>query len=409
MLIDWFTVGAQALNFLILVWLMKHFLYKPILHAIDEREKRVATELANADKKKVEAQKESDDFKHKNEEFDQQRAALLSKATAEVKAERQRLLDEARNAADALSAKRQETLRNDAHNLHQAISRRTQKEVFAIARKVLKDLAATSLEERLVDVFIRRLRGMDGKMKVGLVGALKKASDPALVRSAFDLIAEQQAAIQNALNEISSAEIHIRFETVPDLISGIELTSNGQKVAWSIADYLTSLEKGIDELLKEKDKPKAKTSSDLTPQIAKRAYELYEQQGHKSDSAIQNWSQAEQEIRNPKVKVEPKSETKAEPKPETKVESKSEAKAEPKPEAKVETNPETKAEPKPEAKTELKTEAKVEVKPETKAELKPEAKVESKSEAKVEPKPEAKVETKAEPKLDEPKPKTKSQ
>jgi len=308
-----------------------------------------------------------------------------------------------------LSAKRQETLRNDAHNLHQAISRRTQKEVFAIARKVLKDLAATSLEERLVDVFIRRLRGMDGKMKVGLVGALKKASDPALVRSAFDLIAEQQAAIQNALNEISSAEIHIRFETVPDLISGIELTSNGQKVAWSIADYLTSLEKGIDELLKEKDKPKAKTSSDLTPQIAKRAYELYEQQGHKSDSAIQNWSQAEQEIRNPKVKVEPKSETKAEPKPETKVESKSEAKAEPKPEAKVETNPETKAEPKPEAKTELKTEAKVEVKPETKAELKPEAKVESKSEAKVEPKPEAKVETKAEPKLDEPKPKTKSQ
>jgi F-type H+-transporting ATPase subunit b len=397
MLIDWFTVGAQALNFLILVWLMKHFLYKPILHAIDEREKRVATELANADKKKVEAQKESDDFKHKNEEFDQQRAALLSKATAEVKAERQRLLDEARNAADALSAKRQETLRNDAHNLHQAISRRTQKEVFAIARKVLKDLAATSLDERLVEVFIHRLRGMDGTMKAGIVGALKKASDPALVRSAFDLAAEQQAAIQNALNEISSAEIHIRFETVPDLISGIEVTTNGQKVAWSIADYLTSLEKGIDELLKEKDKPKAKTSSDLTPQIAKRAYELYEQQGHKSDSAIQNWSQAEQEIRNPKVKVEPKSETKAESKPEAKVEAKPETKAEPKPEAKVESKSEAKTESKPEAKPEAKTEPKLE------------AKFESKSESKVEPKPEAKVEIKAEPKLDEPKSKTKSQ
>jgi len=42
MLIDWFTVGAQALNFLILVWLMKRFLYKPVLHAIDEREMRIA-------------------------------------------------------------------------------------------------------------------------------------------------------------------------------------------------------------------------------------------------------------------------------------------------------------------------------------------------------------------------------
>ena len=49
MLIDWFTVGAQALNFLILVWLLKRFLYKPILHAIDEREKGIAAQLASSE------------------------------------------------------------------------------------------------------------------------------------------------------------------------------------------------------------------------------------------------------------------------------------------------------------------------------------------------------------------------
>jgi F-type H+-transporting ATPase subunit b len=258
MLIDWFTVAAQAVNFLILVWLMRRFLYKPILHAIDEREKRVAAELANADKKKAEAQKESDEFRHKNEQFDQQRAALMSKATNEAKAERQRLLDEAREAAEALSAKRQEALSAEEHTLHQAITRRTQQEVFAITRKALTDLATTSLEERLGEVFTRRLREMDGKAKAGLAAALKTASEPALVRSAFVLPAEQRAAIQNALNETFSAEIHVRFETAPDLISGIELTTNGQKVAWSIADYLTSLEKGVDELLKEKDISDAK-------------------------------------------------------------------------------------------------------------------------------------------------------
>ncbi|MCR4331167.1 MAG: F0F1 ATP synthase subunit delta, partial [Sulfuricaulis sp.] len=226
MLIDWFTVGAQALNFLILVWLMKRFLYKPILHAIEEREKRIARSLANADKKKAEAQKESEEFQHKNEEFDRQRAALLSKATDEVKAERQRLLDEARKAADALSAKRQETLRNEEHNLRQAISRRTQQEVFAIARKALTDLATTGLEERLGEAFTRRLRELDGQAKEGLAKALKTGSNPAFVRSAFDLPAEQRAAIQNALNETFSAEIRVRFETAPDLISGIELTTN---------------------------------------------------------------------------------------------------------------------------------------------------------------------------------------
>src|ERR1039457_7200635 len=116
MLIDWFTVLAQVVNFLILVWLLKRFLYRPILDAIDAREKRIAKELADA-----EAKKERDEFQHKNEEFEQQRAALLSKATDEAKADRQRLLDEARKAADALSAKRQDALRSDAQNLNQTI------------------------------------------------------------------------------------------------------------------------------------------------------------------------------------------------------------------------------------------------------------------------------------------------
>jgi F-type H+-transporting ATPase subunit b len=317
MLIDWFTVGAQALNFVILVWLMRRFLYKPILRAIDAREKKIAAELADADGKKAEAKKERDEFQHKNEEFDQQRAALLSKATDEAKAERQRLLDEARKAADALSAKRREALGNEARSLNKAVSRRAQQEVFDIARKALTDLATTSLEERMGAVFTRRLREMDGKVKAGLAEAIQTASEPVLVRTAFDMPAEQRAVIQNALNETFSADVRVRFETTPDLVSGIELTMNGQKVGWSIADYLTSLEKGVGELLKEQD-----------------------------DAA---------------AKAEPKAETKPE------------AKVEPKPEAKVEPKPETKAEPKPEAKSEpeAKAEARPEAKPEVKAEPKP--------------------------------------
>lgn len=252
MVVDWFTLLAQALNFLILVWLLKRFLYKPILNAIDAREKRIALALAEADAKKAEAQKERDEFQQKNDEFDRQRATLLSEATDEAQAERLRLLDEARKDAVALSVKRREGLRDEEDHLRQAISQRTQREVFAIARKALTDLAETSLEERLAEVFTRRLREMDGKEKAGLAEALETAPGPALVRSAFDLPAEQRAAIQNAINETFSAEIHLRFETAPEAISGIELTTNGRKVAWSIAEYLASLEQSVAELLQEK-------------------------------------------------------------------------------------------------------------------------------------------------------------
>ncbi|MHB8898507.1 MAG: F0F1 ATP synthase subunit delta [Thermoguttaceae bacterium] len=258
MLIDWFTVGAQVLNFLILVWLLKRFLYKPILHAIDAREERIVAELADADAKRVEAQKERDEFQHKNAEFDLQRHELLSKAKDEVNAERQHLLDEARQAADALRAKRQDALNREQQILNNEITRRTREEVFAIARKTLTDLAETTLEERLSEVFTRRLQAIDGEAKESLAMALQTSANPAFVRSAFDLPAEQRAAIQQALNDTFAADIHVRFETAPNVISGIELTSNGQKVAWSIADYLASLEKGVGELLQPQSQPETK-------------------------------------------------------------------------------------------------------------------------------------------------------
>jgi F-type H+-transporting ATPase subunit b len=273
--IDWFTVVAQVINFLILVWLLKRFLYKPILHAIDEREKGIAAQLADAEAKKAESQKEREDFQHKNEAFDQRRAALLKQATDEAHAERQRLLDEARKDADSLRAKRQEALRNEQRNLSQDIARWTQKEVFAVARKALADLAAISVEQRVADVFVQRLRVLTGTAKEQLAAALKTSTDGARVRSAFDMPAEQHAAIQKALNETFSADIHVQFETAPELVSGIELSVEGQKVAWSIADYLATLAKSAGELLNgdakseskpdTKSKPEAKVEATLEP------------------------------------------------------------------------------------------------------------------------------------------------
>ena len=265
MVIGWFTVVAQAVNFLILVWLLKRFLYKPILHAIDEREKGIAAQLAEAEAKKAEAQKERDDFQHKNEALDRDRAALLKKATDEANVERQRLLDEARKDADALRAKRKEALRTEQRHLNQEIVRWTQKEVFAIARKTLADLATTSLEERMSEAFVGRLRGLTGAAKDQLAAALKSSPDKALVRSAVDLPPPQRAAIESAVKETFDAHTQVQFQTAPELVSGVELSASGQKVAWSIADYLATLEKSAGELLRVDDEPESQPAANSKP------------------------------------------------------------------------------------------------------------------------------------------------
>jgi F-type H+-transporting ATPase subunit b len=249
MLIDWFTVIAQVVNFLILVWMMKRFLYVPILKAIDAREKRIATEMAAAEASKSEAQKERDEFKRKNEEFDQHRASLLSQATLEVQTERQQLLEVARKEAEDFRARQQKSLINDCNNLKEDIVRRTREEVFAIARKTLGDLAEESLELRMVDAFIRHCRALSDDEKNELQSAFKTTTGPVIIRSAFPLPVDQQNTIERATSELFSCKCLFHYEILPDLVSGIELSVDGHEVAWNISEYFHALEKNVCKLL----------------------------------------------------------------------------------------------------------------------------------------------------------------
>jgi F-type H+-transporting ATPase subunit b len=106
-------------------------------------------------------------------------------------------------------------------------------------------------------VFTRRLRELDPKAKEQLGGAIRSSNGPALVRSTFDLGPAQRAAIQNALNEEFSSNVPVRFETSKETVCGIEMTANGQKVAWSIAGYLASLEDKVGSLVDSHSLPAA--------------------------------------------------------------------------------------------------------------------------------------------------------
>ena len=262
MLIDWFTVIAQGINFLVLVWLLKRFLYAPILKAIDTREKGIVARLAEAEKKQSEAQAARDDFQRKDSALEEQRAALLQKSAEDAGAERKRLLDAAQTDADAARSKWQDALRAEQVGFGEEVVRRTQAGVFDVARKALAELASAPLEGCVSDVFITRLRGLDGAAHDQLAASFRAASTPVLIRSAFDLPPAQRAAITAAVGDIFAIQAPLHFETAPSLISGIELTMNGQKIAWSISDFLASLEKDAARLVEEKAAPPAPPSKD---------------------------------------------------------------------------------------------------------------------------------------------------
>ena len=252
MLIDWFTVGAQALNFLILVWLLKRFLYRPVLDAIDTREKAIAATVADAASKELKARDQQAEFARKNSEFDAQRAKLLAEATAQAQAERARLLETVRAEADMQRSKLQGALEADYEQLRADIARRTRDEVLAIARKTLSELADVTLEQKMCDLFMQRLRALDGADKATLLAAVKAAGDQALCRTSCALTAQQQGALSAALDEVCASKNTLAFDTSTGLISGIELDAHGYKLAWNIDDYLASLSESIGKAVHER-------------------------------------------------------------------------------------------------------------------------------------------------------------
>jgi F-type H+-transporting ATPase subunit b len=264
MLIDWFTVVAQAVNFLILVWLLRRFLYRPVLAAIEAREKTIASQLEDAAARQAQAQKEGEDFRRQSEALDKQREELLRKATDDANAERQRLLDAARKDTDTLRSKLADVLTHEREALNQQIVTRTREEVFAIARKTLADLADASLEERMTEVFLHHLRDLCDEQRTAQGATSRPAKSalaagsaavPAIVRTVYEISPGRQAAIEVSVKAYLGADVTVRFETSPDPITGIELTWDDRKIAWSVADYLTSLSKNVATLLEPNTTP----------------------------------------------------------------------------------------------------------------------------------------------------------
>jgi F-type H+-transporting ATPase subunit b len=181
-------------------------------------------------------------LKQKNAALDQQRQGLLDAARADAKTERQRLLDEAGQAADSQRSTRLSALQSELQKLQKDIALRSRTEVLAIANKVLGDLADTSVDQRMVEVLLRRLQGLGPQDKAALTQALKTDSNTVMVRSACELSQDQRVVIQRALQSDVAPGLQVRFEADPALISGVEISSDGWKLAWNIADYLATLE-----------------------------------------------------------------------------------------------------------------------------------------------------------------------
>jgi F-type H+-transporting ATPase subunit b len=250
-LIDWFTVFAQIVNFLILVGLLKYFLYGPILRAMDQREEKIAHRLAEADQREQEAEENRQHYHARQRELKEQQDDILARAREEAEAERQRLMDEAREEVDAVKSRWYEALEREKTTFLQDLRQRAGQQVYHITRQALEDLATADLEQQIIEAFCRRLQDLSEEKRQELTTILQQGNE-ATITSAFELPPGAREKIEDILQGYAQDGLKLHYQTSPEVISGIELKAPGYKVAWNLDHYLEDLEAETRQMLEEK-------------------------------------------------------------------------------------------------------------------------------------------------------------
>lgn len=250
--IDWFVFLAQIVNFLILVYLLKRFLYGRIVQAMDRRENMIVSRFEEAERLRKEAETQAALYEEKNRLLAEKQEELLNQMVQAAEAKKKELLEKARADVDAIRMRWQETLRKEKESFLQDLSQRVGRQTYGVARRILAAMADEDLEERMAKVFIRKLKELGEDEKQRLHEAIKQSGGRIVIQSAFPLAPAVQEEIRGVfMNGNLGLTPDIRFEILEEAVAGIELRTHGYKLAWSIGDYLENLEETFTRALME--------------------------------------------------------------------------------------------------------------------------------------------------------------
>ena len=115
-------------------------------------------------------------------------------------------------------------------------------QVYTITRKAFRDLSDEDVEQRTINTFLVHLNAMSKKTREALATSIKESANEVIVRSAFEMPAKMRERITGSLRRKIADGIEIRYEAASELIMGVELKIRGHKIAWSLEDYLDTLE-----------------------------------------------------------------------------------------------------------------------------------------------------------------------
>jgi F-type H+-transporting ATPase subunit b len=219
MTIDFWGLGLQAVNVLILVWLLSRVFWRPVAKAIETREAAAKTLIGDAETTKAKVDAALAEVAETRAGLEAERQTLLAEAAAKAETAAKATLAEALEKAEQITdAARLANAREiDAARAENAA--KSAQLAVDIARKLLTRLDTASIQAAFLDLLVQAIEHLPANDRAALVGT---AADIDLV-SASDLADADKAKIATAIRDAIGGEPKLTFVTDPDLIAGFEI------------------------------------------------------------------------------------------------------------------------------------------------------------------------------------------
>lgn len=233
--LNWTTVVLEILNFLVLVWILKHFLYRPVLQMIERRRADIEATLSEAREREQAAEKLRTQFENRLAEWQQDKLAAREELQRELQQQRSHAMEELQQTLGAEREKVRVLEKRQAHELEEHRQREALQLGARFASKLLHDLSGPELEARIVDLFCEQ----SAQLPEAQQAALRRANSADIdVQSAFTLNETQRAAITQALNAVTGHQITPSFSQQPELLAGLRLSVGDWTLGANLRDEL---------------------------------------------------------------------------------------------------------------------------------------------------------------------------
>jgi len=236
--LNWSTFVLEIINFLVLVWILKRFLYRPVLDVIARRRASIEAQLAESQRLHDEADTLKRNYENRLADWDHERQLARDTLAQELDTERVQqmqalqttLAQEREKAQVAESRQRTEAVRKIEH---QAMQQSAQ-----FASRLLAEATGPELEMRLLDLLLDNLTTLTPEQITALRTQWGQPPASITVASAYPLPEDRKQRLQEKLAEVTGLNVPIQYTQKTDLLAGLRITIGAWILNANVRDEL---------------------------------------------------------------------------------------------------------------------------------------------------------------------------